>query len=528
MKKYPCPNCGNPLTRNGKGPLGTGQRWVCFSGGSCRTGTYCYSTTDPTAPARSQDGKSKARKGKAPIFKRDLSGSSVFIVTTAQNATPVDKPFLAALEACANHRSAELIVIPTRYKNPTSRWSMSQANAEIWDPAIAAYRYNQRKRLCPNLTLLADIKVQPTASDPLTGFDAITGGESGILGHTKLQLRTIATPASKFPKLLTTTGACTVKNYTDSKAGKLGEFHHTLAAAIVEVKGKKFHLRQLNAAGDGSFYDLETLYSDKAHPRQGSSVAALVMGDTHVDSIDPGVEAATFGPDGMIVKLLPKVLVWHDLVDSYSINHHHRGNPFNAIAKRQSGLDDARKEMMRAIEFVKKHTPAYAESIVVPSNHNDFLQRWIVNADWRLDPVNAEFYLETALAMVRGTKIDSAGTTYPDPLSYWVKRMELERIRCLDNDESYRVRGIELSMHGDRGPNGARGSIRNLRRIGVKSIIGHTHSPGIDEGAYQTGTSTRLRLEYNTGPSSWLNTHALVYDNGKRTLINIIDGEWRL
>ena len=50
-------------------------------------------------------------------------------------------------------------------------------------------------------------------------------------------------------------------------------------------------------------------------------------------------------------------------------------------------------------------------------------------------------------------------------------------------------------MHGDKGPNGARGSIRNLRRIGIRSVIGHTHSPGIDEGCYQVGTSTRLRLE---------------------------------
>lgn len=88
--------------------------------------------------------------------------------------------------------------------------------------------------------------------------------------------------------------------------------------------------------------------------------------------------------------------------------------------------------------------------------------------------------------------------------------------------------GIELSLHGDQGPNGARGSLKNLRRIGTKAIIGHSHSPGIDEGGMQVGTSTRLRLEYNHGPSSWLNTHAVIYDNGKRSLINIIKGKWRL
>ncbi len=90
------------------------------------------------------------------------------------------------------------------------------------------------------------------------------------------------------------------------------------------------------------------------------------------------------------------------------------------------------------------------------------------------------------------------------------------------------VAGVELGMHGDRGPNGSRGSIKNLRRIGVKSIIGHSHTPGIEEGCYQVGTSTVLNLEYANGPSSWLNTHCLLYPNGKRTLVNIIDGKWRL
>ena len=28
-------------------------------------------------------------------------------------------------------------------------------------------------------------------------------------------------------------------------------------------------------------------------------------------------------------------------------------------------------------------------------------------------------------------------------------------------------------------------------------------------------------------PSSWLHTDALIYRNGKRTLLNIIEGNWR-
>jgi hypothetical protein len=83
-------------------------------------------------------------------------------------------------------------------------------------------------------------------------------------------------------------------------------------------------------------------------------------------------------------------------------------------------------------------------------------------------------------------------------------------------------------MHGHYGPNGSRGNLKSFRRIGVKSVTAHEHSPGIDEGAYRVGTSTPLSRGYTHGPSNWLNTHALIYPNGKRTLINIIDGRWRL
>jgi hypothetical protein len=88
------------------------------------------------------------------------------------------------------------------------------------------------------------------------------------------------------------------------------------------------------------------------------------------------------------------------------------------------------------------------------------------------------------------------------------------------------IEGIEIGYHGDRGPNGARGSRNAFSKIGVKTVIGHSHSPGIRDGAYQTGTSSRLKLEYNSGPS-WLHTHCVIYPNGKRSLINIIDGKWR-
>lgn len=453
-----------------------------------------------------------------------------FIITAAQNATPVHAAFWGALRTAASHLGAQLLVIPLRYKNPTSQWTGSQRNAEHWDPAVREYLFNQRRKLNANITLAADVKTQPTAGRPLTGFDALTGHESMVIGHTKLQMLTVASPASKLPKIMTTTGACTMPNYTDSKQGKIGEFHHTLGAVLVEIKGNKFHLRHLNADKEtGAFSDLNTMYGDGGIV-SNIPVAALVMGDTHVGFVDPGVERATFGPGGMVETLKPAHLIWHDLLDGYSVNPHHSGNPFNAIAKKASGWDKVRDEVERAVGYVVSRTPKNATSIVVGSNHDDFLRRWVLGTDWREDPGNATFYLETALAMARATCMGDSGAAYPSPFVYWMEQATAKQknIRCLHGDESFKLVDVELGMHGDRGPNGARGSVRNLRRIGVKSIIGHSHSPAIDEGCYQVGTSTRLRLEYNHGPSAWLNTHCILHMDGKRQLITIVDGEWHL
>jgi hypothetical protein len=467
------------------------------------------------------------RRLKTPLFKRTLGGATRFVVTAAQNGTPVHAGFLASLEGYCQANNAELVVVPLRYKNPTSRWTASQANEEVWAPEVLPYLCNQRKQLARKLILLGDIKTQPTASSPLNGFQAITHDESGILAHTKLQLSTVPTPSHKLPKILTTTGACTVPNYTDSKAGKLGEFHHTLGAALVEVSGKKFHLRQLNGLKKtGEFQDLTTLYTPGGI--RDAAVAALVMGDTHVDCIDPAVKEATFGQGGIVDTLKPGVLAWHDLIDGESVNPHHDGNPFIAVAKQAAQRNDARAEVTRALAFIFNQTPGFATSVIVPSNHDDFLRRWLLTADWKKDPANAEFYLEVALAMVRQA-LAGAEAEKLSPFAFLAKqKLSADpRFKVLGNDESFTVGGIELGMHGDRGPNGARGSRMNLRRVGVKSIIGHSHSPGIEEGCYQVGTSTRLRLSYNSGPSSWLNTHCVVYSTGKRSLINIIGGDWR-
>ena len=52
-------------------------------------------------------------------------------------------------------------------------------------------------------------------------------------------------------------------------------------------------------------------------------------------------------------------------------------------------------------------------------------------------------------------------------------------------------------------------------------IIGHSHTPGINKGVYQVGHSTD-GMNYAKGHSGWMNTHCVIYPNGKRSLIHIL------
>lgn len=465
----------------------------------------------------------------------DLPRRFVALVTSAQNATPVHKAFWDNLQAYRAFRKARTFVVPLRYRNPTSLWSENQENDEWWASEVKDNLFAGRKLLGPGIMLMGDVKTQVTATEPLTGYESLSGPNSAIFGHPQIALQAVAAPQNKTPKLLATTGACTIKNYTSTKAGTKGDFHHSFGATIVEVDGDWFTIRQIVAKDDGSFIDLAWAVGD-GKVTKAQAAEGIALGDEHVWFLDPHVAKATFGKDGIVPTLGAKRIFRHDVLDGFTVDHHHAGSPFIAIAKHESDKWDARKEVEDTVRYVLETTPSGAESVIVASNHVDHLGRWIRETDWRQNPRNAVFYLETALAMARGTKMGLQATSTPDPFEYWFRKIQgadpkyaHKNVRILGRDESYSVKGVEFTFHGDKGANGDRGSRKAYARIGTKTIICHSHSPGITEGCYQGGTSSYLKLDYNAGLSSWMHAHVVLYANGKRSLIFVGEGgRWRL
>lgn len=436
------------------------------------------------------------------------SSMKKYIITWAQNATPVHKGFFDSLETYAKHNKAEIVVIPGRYKNPTSHWSKKAESEDWWDERILPYLCANRRKLCKNLEVHGDIRVSPTATRPLTGFESYSGTSSAIFGHPKIQFQTIPRAAA-LPRIFTTTGACTKPNYTDSKAGKKGELHHITGACVVEVTSKgTYHIRQVNADKSGKFTDMDFEYSGTT-ATTAKQAAGLVLGDLHLSSMSTDRFKTLIE---MCKELDPRNIVVHDALD-FSGRSHHSAHLWHKRC-REGVLGSVEYELHITCERLaqlQQVAPVY----VVPSNHDAHLDQWLQKFPDN-DPKNIPIWVKMWNEYFSGDKRPA-----------FVRAASKTGATFGKVDESYAIRGIECGYHGDRGINGSRGGIMQFAKLGARTVTGHAHSPAILHGAYQVGTSSPLKLGYNSGPSGWLNTHCIIYDTGKRTLLTQIDGKHR-
>lgn len=466
----------------------------------------------------------------------DFATNKRYVITSAQNATPINAEFHASLLNYCKINNAELLVIPIRYKNPNSIWSAGDQSQEYWHPDIVPYISADSRKLGKSLEYLGFIKIQPTAVNPLTGFESYTGLDSGIFGHPKVALNCIATPSQNLPKILMTTGSITHMNFTDSKAGHKGAFHHSFAAVVAEIdKNGHHHLRHVHYNKDEiGFYDLDSFYGPKAHVT-GVRASCLVTGDSHAEFLSESVEHGTYFATDSLVKLTrPQCIVKHDVDDFYRRNHHHRGDDALAYAKHHLGRNNVEEGLQISADYLDRTVFPDTYTVVIRSNHDEAFDRWLRECEPKRDPENALFYYYMKFNQLKNSKMTKTGFESFDAFPWWcLNPLDQDGLQNVDSiffkkrDESFVLDGIELGFHGDQGTNGAKGSITGFSKIGPKVVIGHSHTPGIKEGAYQVGLSAEKDLEYQKGPSSWMHTHCLIYKDGSRTLIHLVDGEYR-
>ncbi|WP_296683556.1 hypothetical protein [Flavobacterium sp.] len=441
---------------------------------------------------------------------------SRFIFSWCQSETEIHEGFLNNIEKYAEHIDASIHIIAGRYKNPTSIQSNKNTKAKeknlnnSWHPRVIPYLDANRHKIHDNLCLLSDVKIQPTASTPLSGLNGMTGLESCIVGHPRVHLKSLPILDGYPHKLLLSTGSVSVENYTDTKSGKKGEFHHTLGFVIVEIDGDSFHIRQVQCEEDGSFYDLKYFVSD-GEIMLHSGVEAIVFGDLHLGETNPDILEQSFVLSDY---LKCKDIVLHDVFNGHSISHHERMDPFILMKREADGTDDLDEELSNVIQFFDLFSEY--NFVMVRSNHDEFLDRWLKDVDWR-KTINKKAYLRLANLLSRDDK--SIGIV-PMFLS------DVKNVTCLGIDDSYRINEWECGMHGHIGSNGSRGGVIQFKNLNTKNVTGHTHTPCREDGHCSVGTLTHLRVGYNKGASSWMNSNFVIYPNGKGHHVHIINNKF--
>jgi hypothetical protein len=429
-----------------------------------------------------------------------------FLVTWGQNATKVHTGFWKNLKAYAEYIDAEILVIAGRYHNLTGIMDNKTKydSQEFWDTEIVPFLTRNRHNLNDSMSILSDVPIQPTASNPLNSLESLTIGESGIVGHPRVHLKSLPVLDSSKPRFLMSTGACTVKNFSESKAGLIASFHHTLGAVVVEVKNRKeFFIRQITAEEkSGDFIDLY-------HEVKAGEVTiineclALVKGDIHYGNHDVKILESSFKT--LIPKINPREIILHDVFDGYSINHHEEKNFIKQYQNDKSGKNSLKDEidsLLAWLDTIKHHN-----LVVVFSNHDDFLTRFIINGDPKRTVNNALEYMVYGKILLEG-KAETGLIPY-------VINERFKKIKCLGRNDSYKIGGWELGIHGMDGVNGSRGSIQQYKRLNSKVITAHAHSPARFDGALQVGTNTALRMSYNNGISTWAHSDVIIHKNYK-------------
>lgn len=489
---------------------------------------------------------SSYRAPRPQVFEPLPEHNRYFILTAAQDSSKVHEDFWKCLQVYADYlENCEIMVSGFTYSKTLFEDHDTRSSKVGFHPLVDPFITHDRLRLGNDVEFCGEMNTLPTAVTPLSGFSTYTRKRWGIFPHSKVQLESVPTMKDDRAKQIMTTGCVTLPNYIRKKAGIKAMFHHVIGAVLVELApdGSTF-CRHLLATSDtdGSFYDLDC-YITANGVEEDVRVEAITYGDIHHEKLDPVVALTTWGYDTKFEDRLdgydlgkmgvmplcdflrPHYEFYHDLSDFTPRNHHNIKDHHFRFAAHQSGSDSVQDALTGCARFLRAVHRDDCLSVVVESNHDQALVKWLKTADYREDPANAQFFLNCQSRIYASL---AGGLGLPPIFEMVLRDAGIPSDTVFVNeDKSFVICGeIECGMHGHLGANGAKASPLTFARAGQKSNTGHTHSPSIRDGAYVAGVSGKMDMGYNKGLSSWAHSHIVTYRNGKRAILTMHHGRW--
>lgn len=457
-----------------------------------------------------------------------------FLLTSAQDDTPVFKPFLKNLHAYAAHLNAPLLIAGYTYQK--GLFEDHASATAVFDPELREYMVYDRIRLSDDLLFIADANVLPTAANPLNGWQTTNGGRHVVVPHARVALESIPRMLDQKPRYAISTGCCTIPSYAPRAAGRKAIQHHTYGALLVEIDtdGEIF-FGQLVADERGSFQDLDVLVSDGA-VKSGYRASTIAWGDIHHDQLDQAIAMASWGYDranlrfvdapNLLDRLKPFGSFLHDTLDFRWRNHHNIHDPIAMSRMAARGTVSVEREIAEAVAFANGVRRPWCNTIVVESNHDSAIAKWLRGDEGRYDPENAHTWHRLNADWHESVRAANDNFNITE---YAFRRFGLaEDVQFSPAGGSIVVSEVEHGLHGDLGIGGSRGSPLQYRRFGRRVTSAHTHAPRIADGSYVAGVSAKLCQGYNIGPTTWAHAHVVLYPNGNRAMVLMAaDGRYR-
>lgn len=446
------------------------------------------------------------------------SANKRYIITTiTAKAKTNQKAFLSLLNA-AKELDAELVLLLGRSHNKPM-----QKQIPHYDPWLKQFRdkVTFAEEYIFNESIRAvDLQINPQQLNPLTGIKGLNFGKhqsSVIIASTQIALESEARGNGRSPRVVAGTGTISMPHYLkDTRTGRMAEQNHDFGAVMLEISTeKKFFMRILEIDGDsGIFFDIAKGECKQYSP-DGSKPAraeAWILGDKHIGH-DCQV---TWAAQKQLAKIAnPKAYALHDLIDGSSVHKHAWDKLLTREMRPFFSIEDELKAVGYFLEDMKELLPN-AKGFIVDSNHTDHISDYLDRGRYLKDKINYDI----GHRMI----VDFLDNKNPFQLRCDPK----ERLTWLTANDDYYICDVNIAMHGHRGPNGSKGSIKNIANIEDKAVIGHSHSPGWYRSIVQIGHSSTEDHGYNQGPSSWITADGLIFKKGLRQLIMYIDGEFYL
>lgn len=477
------------------------------------------------------------------------------ILTSAQLNSALDGPTWDNLKAWSERLNARILVATSSYnKNAQGQRAASRKDkreneiANELPPEILNNLFDDRLEIASNLLFCGEQDISPTAQDPLSGMAPVAQRRSTIFPHPRVELRSVAATAGEGVKLMYTTGSVTRSNYIDTrKAGIKAKNFHKLGGILTEIdEDHRWFNRHLMQGDDGTMYDLDH-YAQDGKIFKSDHVAGVTWGDIHADQLDDIVAAASWGldSDSIMSVLRPLMNYVHDITDFSGRSHHTLKDVHKIQLSKMAGKWNADQEFIKTARILWGDIARdYNKTIVVNSNHDRHLDQWVKHVVEKCAKTETHENLALAYELNMAWRASclkqlAAGVDHPcfnfnefALRKYMPQQFAHRNVIFLGEDEGSLLcedidGGIECGLHGDRGPNGSRGTHTAFANLDRKMNYADKHTVNIKGEAYCAGTSSKLSLGYNKGPTSWTHAHIVTYPNGTRTIISIYKGRWR-